>query len=1139
MRRFLTIAWSIVAAMAMLTACYKDDILPPDEDDAPEGYMTLTLPVSISDESAVQTRGGSVDPDGLDIHSISLFCFDKFGLYITYISEAETKFTGTNEGRILKVAVPENTRRIHFVANQNLGTFNDAAHRGKHEEQVMTELISSSGMMIYWARYKDDKAESATAFKNNLVAAHGATNGEDAPTNPIKLLRNQAKVTVEVKAGQPFKLEGFTVVNTRAFGTVAPRHPELGFDFTFDGGNTSWTASDFVTLPPSEYMAKKTPPADVDSAQETYVFETENTSDDPVSVIIKGKAKDGAPTRYYRALVLQYDEPNNIYEYKMLRRNHHYTFNIVGDLAYGVETFEEALSSAPTNNIWLSIDDEVNEVRNDRYILGVEQTSVVVLAVPKDGNPANGYDYYYNGHKLSIGQIDLNYTFSKANGTAVNSESEKPEVMWLDDNQVARDWLDNDFVANDTKHQVTIQLNELDSGNAFVQDTQAQKLEGTILIRKGLLQRKIKIIVLKQQSFVPMWVTTQMYGGDTNSSADGFQGANVTMLFTVPETTPDELLPFEVYISVDHLDLRPEAGDPLPVIRSDDPRYGSDVRKHPDADVGSDKAKEVIGYKYVYTVTKKGDQRVYFKNILDQTNIEYTQHTHTEYITLESPYFATLRKPYVFSTDNHQRAITISNLRQYNAPGSGDPVYYLLVPPKKGAHATFDIRLMDGDKSTAGKYKGDPADNTTEFDEFLLYSEYLHHEDHDHNSEDCYAHFTEPIAAGTYGTNTLTLGMHLTKKPKDVIVNGNKYDNVYPVKMYTTRAKSAEVVRLASNQVGSASAFPGKGNGDIYNGDTYRSVIFELANFRPFRFMASVADEGLADGDANDGKDAVDHDSPQTEKDSVTNVHLTYQPNQTIEVAFDITDFIAQVRTNPDEEYQNYTVDPFGRAFKVFIDAPMLEIDETNANALLSANVTMPDGSPSQKFYKDSNGRFVYVVDGNRNDEATFWGNGEANKAKSTRAIKGEGEGERKILPFKTNKIVSAGEIRIYADEEEVIYDEKVFHVTNTPISDTITYGDDAENQTPIPAGAFVSFALESDNSRIGSITVTSAGKYELRLRPEYKFNWSGESIIVAYRRNETTVYSNETTVYSTKITDLATLFSSPAIQLTIPAQAQ
>ena len=370
--------------------------------------------------------------------------------------------------------------------------------------------------------------------------------------------------------------------------------------------------------------------------------------------------------------------------------------------------------------------------------------------------------------------------------------------------------------------------------------------------------------------------------------------------------------------------------------------------------------------------------------------------------------------------------------------------------------------------------------------------------------------------------------MHLTKKPKDVIVNDVTYNNVYPVKMYTTRAKSAEVVRLASNQKGSTPIWDANKKTwtenevtytDKYNGTTYRSVIFELANFRPFRFMASVAGEGLADGDANDGKDAVDHDSPQTEKDSVTNVHLTYQPNQTIEVAFDITDFIAQVRTNPDEEYQNYTVDPFGRPFMVFIDAPMLEWDTSSDvyTKLLDADKI-----------GTTDGVFWYKVSDNRATEFAFW-SGEEYKAKSTRAT----AGERKILPFKTNKIVSAGEIRIYADEEEVIYDEKVFNVTNTPISGTITYGEDAEpgHQTAMPAGAFVSFALESDNSRIGSITVTSDGNYELRLRPEYKFNWSGESIIVAYR--------DGTTVYSAKITDLETLFSSTALQLTKPAQAQ
>ena len=1103
MRRFLMIAWVMVATMATMVACYKDNIELPAEESVPEGYMALSIPVTMSDEAVVETR--SVDPDGMDIHSISLFCFDKFGLFISYIKDVKIEIDPSvqNIGKILKALVPENTRRLHFVANQNLATFSDSDHRGMHEEQVMTELVSSSGMMIYWARYTDDNAESATAFKNNLTSAHG---NDEAP---IKMLRNQAKVTVISENDAKFEVEGFVVVNSQAFGTVAPRHPELGFDFEVESDD--WTDTDFVTLPSaSDKMVKLSPPADVDNAPETYIFESENTSDDPVSVIIKGKANGSDKSLYYRALVLKEEQ------YKMIRRNHHYQFKIVGALSYGEETFEEALVGSPTNNIWLSIDDEVNEVRNNQYILGVEKTSVVVLAVPRKDANGNIVKVDDKTQYEYPKELVLNYNFSTDSGGHV---AEAPEVQWLE-NGVARDWMRHNYT-NGTNHSITIELSDISTTTDDV-----QKNEGTILIRKGLLQRKIKIIVLKQQSFVPMWVTTQIYGGDTDTVKDGFQGANVTMLFTVPEQTPDELLPFEVYISVDHLDVQPESGEPLPVIRSDDPRYGSDVRKHPHADASSDEAKEMIGYKYVYTVTEKGDQRVYFKNILDQTNKTYGDHNHEDYITIESPYFATLSKPFVFSKNNHQRAITITNLNTYNVT-SGDPVYYMLVPAKKGAHAVFNIQLKDGDTPMEGKYKDPNGTNT--FDEFLLYSEYLDHEEHDLDATNCYAHFTSAIEAGTYGTHTRTFGMHFTKTPNQ--------DHIYPIQMHTNRAKSAEVVRLASNQAGSPSAFPDKENGATYAGDgdanyTYRSVIFELANYRPFRFMASVKGEGLADEDDTDGIDAVDHDAAQTQKDGVSNLQLTYEPSQEIDVAFDITEFVAQV------DNTDHHVDPFGRAFRVFIDAPMLDIDQTKADnlCLTSATVTMPDGTTSKKFYKDTDGRFVYVVDANRSTEATFWGEDAEYQAKSTRAT----AGERKVLPFKTKstKIVTAGEIRISADAEEVIYDEKVFHVTNTPITGTITYGEDGGNQTSVPAGAFISFAVDSDNSRIGSITVKENGQYELRLRPEYQIKWEDQPINITYTV-ETTIDGNTTyTYYSYQVADLEALFESPSIQLVNSSQS-
>ena len=1091
MRRFLLIAWTIVAAVATLTACYKDDISTSTEEYVPEGYMALSVPITMSDEEVIATRG--VDPDGLHIHSMSLFCFDKFGLFISYIKDVTLEIAaGTNNGKITKALVPENTRRIHFVANQNLATFNESEHRGMHEEQVMTELVSSSGMMIYWARYTDDDAGNATDFKNNLSDKHG-TEG-----TAIKMLRNQAKVTVSVANGQTFIPEGFVVVNSQAFGTVAPRHPERGFNFDFEGDE--WTNNDFVTLPAEpEYQMKLSHPSDVDKAPETYIFETENTSDDPVSVIIKGKARDGAPSLYYRALVLQQhgEGVDSHYEYVMIRRNHHYRFNIVGALSYGVATFEEALVSAPTNNVWLSIDDEVNEVRNERYILGVEKTNVVVLAIPRKDSNGNIIKVDGKTQYEYPKELVLNYNFSTAGGAHID-QANMPEVQWLD-NAVARDWMRHNYSDSGTKHSITIELSDISNTTDNI-----QKTEGTILIRKGLLQRKIKVIVLKQQSFVPMWVTTQMYGGDMDNNPDnGFQGANVTMLFTVPEQTPDELLPFEVMISVDHLDVRPESGQPLPVIRSDDPRYGSDVRKHPHADPSSEEAKEAIGYKYVYTVTQKGDQRVYFKNILDQTN--KTQHAgHEDYITIESPYFATMSKPFVFSSGDHSKMITIANLKTYNID-AGDPIYYMLVPAKKGAHVKFDIRLMNGNESTAGTYRT-PQDNAHTFDEFLLYSEYLNHNEHPIESTDCYAHFTTPIEKGRYGTNTRTFGMHFAKAPLNGTINETTYDNVYPIQMYTNRAKSAEVVRLASNQKNSPSVLT-EYNGATYNGNTYRSVIFELENYRPFRFMASVAGEGLTDG--------IDHDATQSMKPNETNVSLTYEPSQDIDVAFDITDFIAE---------DGAIVDPFGQEFEVFINAPMLEWNSSNSvyNQLLAEG----------KVGVTDDGVFWYKVSANRDEEKAFWDAtaphsvvGEA----TTTAHSNNGRkklGERKVLPFKTKsgQIVTAGEIRISADTEKVIYDEKVFNITNLPITGSITYGDTTGQENQVPAGAFVSFSLDKDNSRIGSIAVTSAGRYELRLRPEYQFTWNNHPINIDYT---ITAQNGEKTYYSATFENLSDLFNN------------
>ena len=1096
-----------------MTAC-QHDLVEPDFDNVPDGYVKISTSLQVPDMKEVSTR--TVDPDGKGIHSITLFCFDNFGLFISYASSGSGDGTGNVQislgepvngyslsGTITSALVPENTRRIHFVANQNMANFSESDFIGLHEEEVMTKLQGSSGMMIYWGRYVAPQSVTSGSELAQVMSQNSDLT--------IKMLRNQARFTVEKGAGAPanFGIEGFAVVNTSAYGTVAPLHPNKGFDFTVEGNNSDWHTTNFLTLP--ENKARLTPPNDIDAAEDTCVFETENNSAHPVSVIIKG-----SDNLYYRVMVVVDND------YVDIRRNHHYKVNITGALSYGVTTFNEALTAPATNNVWISIADEVNEVQNGEWMLGVDETSIVVVQEPiTDGNGTiTGYKYVKpnaeddfaligtNGSTLEVG-----YYLKRVDNTTTGADN-APTVSWVGENGVATESFVNDFRENG-EGLLKLSLKQLSSG--------VQSQQGTLLIEKGLLQRKIKVIIIRRQEFKPMWVTTQMYGGDVNASTTQFDGSDVTVMFTIPENCPEELLPLEVYISVDQLDVRSESGVSLPVIRNNDPRYGVDIKRHPN-DPSND---EVIGYKYVYTATKKGDQRVYFKNILDQTNI--AQHAgHQQYVTVESPYFETLAKPFVFSSNNHKRAITISNLRQYNAfDGTGEHyVNYILVPQKKGAPIDFNVQLTnDGTPMDANIYTGNDnvdnvatggSDDSDGFDEFLLYSDRLEHDSHDRNNSDCYTEFYE-MTAGNRGTLTRTFGMRLHTAATTVAGNAK----IYPVKMHTNRAKSAEVVRLASNQIGSALIWGGNKavNNGTYNGNTYKSVIFELSNFHPFRFAAQINNQGSY----------VHHEQGSEATDTPQTMMLPYAPNAKVNIAFDITDFNALIANEVDDRGMN--INPFGREFKIYIDAPMLAWD-TSSPIYTALNAAAKIGVEGGKFY--------YKVEADRNAEAQFWTNLvttisnasvistqdiTTKHSQGVANIQNEAVvGERKVLPFKKNSVAVSGKITITSQMEEVVFDEAVFNINNAPISGHITYGEDASNQQDVPQNAFVIFELKRNSSRIGSLTISENGVYKLSLRSEYQFNWENDLIEVTYDQG--------TDSYSTTIADLKTLVNNTDIKL-------
>lgn len=212
-----------------------------------------------------------------------------------------------------------------------------------------------------------------------------------------------------------------------------------------------------------------------------------------------------------------------------------------------------------------------------------------------------------------------------------------------------------------------------------------------------------------------------------------------------------------------------------------------------------------------------------------------------------------------------------------------------------------------------------------------------------------------------------------------------------------------------------------------------------------------------------------------------------------------------------DEDFEIY-----GSTFEIYIDAPMLSIDEGclsqyNLNGdKLKAHPTIP-------------GRFIYTASRDREEERKY-GYGTVVNTDLTTTENVNQSGERKTLPFVTNTSVSAGDIVISSDEEQVVSYSKTFRVTNESIKGTLKY-DENDTIKEVPAGAFVAFERVSNDSRIGVVTVGANGGFELRLRKEYAFNWYTNHVRFHYEVDGKVYHSpvKETGEYGT----LADLFKN------------
>lgn len=444
--------------------------------------------------------------------------------------------------------------------------------------------------------------------------------------NTIPMFRNQAWISYDAQSlPEGMKITGSAVCNVYGNGTSIPFNSETNrFDW-----QEKWIDDPYITTPINRIKAEDL--GIVDTEVNKYVFETPNSGEDEIYLIYAIQKNGGTTPRYYKvALIDKNKDPHPIY------RNYHYIvhFTAVPE-GNGSENFAEAQNAAPINNTWVSVDASIPSIGNDEVgTLTVEATTVI---------------YETGGDKT------LNYSYT---GDAT------PEVMWVS----------NDGVTDDDELQHS--FNNGSGTISFTANTMAEDevCRGTIRIKAGPLVRYITVVTIHTFTFEPIWCSYGVYNGQA--------GEDVGLMFTIPDTYPEDLLPVRCLITTDKLSST--GAVPLDVI------YPTDSNGNPTEGYGE--VVEGIGYKYVYEAETTGTHRIYF-----QTNYATTETSGT--IKIEAEHFETVDKGYTLTNVNNGQLV-IADAYIYLPSGAtkGTEVYYKLVPRKAGSEVTFQLR-SDNDAS--------------------------------------------------------------------------------------------------------------------------------------------------------------------------------------------------------------------------------------------------------------------------------------------------------------------------------------------------------------------------------------------------------------------------------------------------------
>lgn len=557
MKQFNTYIHIMVMLLTMMLTACSDSVVndTPSTSDAEDGYYTAHFSIAIpSFEEPETTRSTVFMNEGIrSKDDLKLFCFDNEGQFVgfgeiqdfnpiiglkrhedgsyeipesseqakqdnTGVSGGGINKDGSSEERDFTAKIPNNTSRIHLVANATKQyqtiNFNDQwKWVGMHENILMTTFETNHTenqdvMTRYWGYIKKD---SPSELKDYLDQS------KKKADYIIHLIRDRAKISAdwseEAKEKNPNLVNDFklSVFNGVAYGTLAPfNRNELVFDPTTGDKNWVWKV-DYVT------PAMNTTRLKGDNGQmynPTAAFEENNLPTDPTKVTMSHGGK------YY--LIYLQDKDNKPYA---IKRNYEYKIIIDQlDESYGKGSSEEAIKGAPVNNPWITVEQIVPGVSDGNHELAI--IGGTYKTINSGANTEQSIQFTYKGEDAAQKQpSDFVVTWTKnlAFGTA---DAPKIESYSYDNSK------------NVWTGTITYKLGAID--NTW--------REGVIhLIDKVHgLNKNIHLFSVNEANY--------QFNGPTNiGTAKGSEG---DFLITIPSDYPDELLPVNLKIASN--DVTPE-----------------------------------------------------------------------------------------------------------------------------------------------------------------------------------------------------------------------------------------------------------------------------------------------------------------------------------------------------------------------------------------------------------------------------------------------------------------------------------------------------------------------------------------------------------------------------------------------------